>query len=81
MTSPSRPRRAQPAGRGNNPAASRPAPARSTLAAAAVLVGLEIALIAALTAAGIAGTPAVITVIAFALAERIAYVRWFKKKA
>jgi hypothetical protein len=44
------------------------------------LVGLEIVLIAILTAMGITGIPAVTTVVAFALAERIAYVRWFKKK-
>jgi hypothetical protein len=82
MASPSRPCPVQPAGRANsNPAASRLTPARSTLTAIAVLVGLEIALIAALTAIGIAGAPAVITVVAFALAERIAYVRWFKNKA
>jgi hypothetical protein len=66
--------------RGNNPTASRTTPA-STLAAIIVLVGLEIALIAVLTAIGISGAPAVITVVAFALAERIAYVKWFKNKA
>ena len=48
---------------------------RNTLAAIVVLVGLEIALIAILTAMGITGIPAVTTVVAFALAERIAYVR------
>jgi hypothetical protein len=53
---------------------------RNTLAAIVVLVGLEIVLIAILTAMGITGIPAVTTVVAFALAERIAYVRWFKKK-
>jgi hypothetical protein len=67
--------------RGNKPAASRTMPASSTLAAIVVLVGLEIALIAVLTAMGIAGAPAIITVVAFALAERIAYVKWFKNKA
>ncbi|MFD6177336.1 MULTISPECIES: hypothetical protein [unclassified Isoptericola] len=57
------------------------APARTqTAVAVAVLVGLEIALIALLTAAGITGTPAVITVIVFALVERVAYVRWFKRR-
>jgi len=66
--------------RGNNPTTSR-TPARTTLAAIVVLVGLEIALIAVLTAMGVAGAPAVITVVAFALAERIAYVKWFKNKA
>ncbi len=55
-------------------------PARNTLAAIVVLVGLEVALIAILTVIGITGIPAVTTVVAFALAERIAYVRWFKKK-
>ena len=53
---------------------------RNTLAAIVVLVGLEIALIAILTAMGITGIPAVTTVVVFALAERIAYVKWFKKK-
>ena len=48
--------------------------------AIAVLIGLEIVLIAILTAIGITGTPAVIIVIAFALLERLAYVRWFKTK-
>ena len=48
--------------------------------AVAVLIGLEIVLIAILTAIGITGTPAVIIVIAFALLERLAYVRWFKTK-
>ena len=67
--------------RGNKPTASRTTSASSTLAAIVVLVGLEIALIAALTAMGISGAPAVITVVAFALAERLAYVRWFKNKA
>jgi len=63
---------------------SYPASARKpsgTLAAIVVLVGLEIALIAVLTAMGISGAPAVITVVAFALAERLAYVKWFKNKA
>ena len=53
---------------------------RNTLAAVVVLVGLEVAFIAILTATGITGTPAVAIVVAFALAERVAYVRWFKKK-
>lgn len=48
--------------------------------AVAVLIGLEIVLIAILTAIGITGTPAVIIVIAFALLERLAYVRSFKTK-
>jgi len=56
-----------------------PAPAR-TAVAVAVLVGLEIALIALLTAIGVTGTPAVVTVVVFALAERVAYVRWFKRR-
>jgi hypothetical protein len=59
---------------------NRITPAGNTLSAIVVLVGLEIALIAILTAMGIGGIPAVIIVVAFALAERIAYVRWFKKK-
>ena len=59
---------------------NRITPPRNTLAAIVVLVGLEIALIAILTAMGITGIPAVTTVVAFALAERITYVRWFKKK-
>ena len=59
---------------------NRISPARNTLAAIVVLVGLEVALIAILTAMGITGIPAVTTVVAFALAERVAYVRWFKKK-
>ena len=59
---------------------NRITPPRNTLAAIVVLVGLEIVLIAILTAMGITGIPAVTTVVVFALAERIAYVRWFKKK-
>jgi hypothetical protein len=59
---------------------NRITPPRNTLAAIVVLVGLEIVLIAILTAMGITGIPAVTTVVAFALAERIAYVNWFKKK-
>jgi hypothetical protein len=79
MVNPSRPHHGGPAGRGNKPMTNRTTPARNTLAAIVVLVGLEIALIAVLTAIGVAGIPAVIIVVAFALAERIAYVRWFKK--
>lgn len=56
-----------------------PAPAR-TAVADGVLVGLEIALIALLTAIGVTGTPAVVTVVVFALVERVAYVRWFKRR-
>jgi hypothetical protein len=59
---------------------NRITPPRNALAAIVVLVGLEIVLIAILTAMGITGIPAVTTVVAFALAERIAYARWFKKK-
>jgi hypothetical protein len=81
MVNPSRSHRVASAGRGSTPMTNRMTPASNTLAAIIVLVGLEIALIAVLTAMGIAGIPAVIIVVAFALAERIAYVRWFKKKA
>ncbi|GAB6937282.1 hypothetical protein ACQP60_10105 [Isoptericola variabilis] len=57
------------------------APARAqTAVAVTVLVGLEIALIALLTAIGVTGTPAVVTVVVFALVERVAYVRWFKRR-
>src|SRR5690242_3298738 len=66
--------------RREQPMTNRITPPRNTLAAIVVLVGLEIVLIAILTAMGITGIPAVTTVVAFALAERIAYVRWFKKK-
>jgi hypothetical protein len=73
MGAPVRPHRAEPAARALRP--------RSTAAAIVVLVGLEIALIAILTAIGITGTPAVAVVVAFALAERLAYVRWFKRRS
>lgn len=59
---------------------SKPSDAPSQLAAILVLVALEIVVIAILTAIGITGTPAVIIVVIFALLERLAYVRWFKKK-
>ena len=48
--------------------------------AVAVLIALEIVLIAILTAVKITGVPAVIIVVIFALLERLAYVRWFKRK-
>ena len=48
--------------------------------AVAVLIALEIVLIAILTAVEITGIPAVIIVVIFALLERVAYVRWFKRK-
>ena len=48
--------------------------------AVAVLIALEIVLIAILTAVKITGVPAVIIVVIFALLERVAYVRWFKRK-
>ncbi|NUR70940.1 MAG: hypothetical protein HOU81_08975 [Hamadaea sp.] len=53
----------------------------STFAAIAVLIGLEILVIALLTAIGVTGTPAVVAVVAFAFVERVAYVRWFKRRA
>lgn len=52
----------------------------SPVIAVIALVGLEIVLIAILTACGVTGAPAVVAVIVFALLERVAYVRWFKKK-
>ena len=52
----------------------------TSFGAIAVLIALEIVVIAFLTAIGVAGTPAVIAVVGFAFAERIAYVRWFKKR-
>ncbi|KAB2390471.1 hypothetical protein [Actinomadura montaniterrae] len=45
-----------------------------------VLVALEIVVIAILTAIRITGVPAVIIVVIFALLERLAYVRWFKRR-
>lgn len=51
---------------------------RSTIAAIAVLVGLELVVIAALTAIGVTDTPAVVIVVAFAVLERLVYIRWFK---
>ncbi|MFE6996066.1 hypothetical protein ACFVAE_08935 [Microbacterium sp. NPDC057659] len=42
-------------------------------------MGLEMLLIAFLTAIGVRGVPAVVIVVVFALVERIAYVRWFKR--
>ena len=48
--------------------------------AVAVLIALEIVLIAILTAVKITGVPAVIIVVIFALLERVAYGRWFKRK-
>ena len=48
--------------------------------AVAVLIALEIVLIAILTAVKVTGVPAVIIVVIFALLERVAYVRWFKRK-
>ena len=50
------------------------------IVAVAVLIALEIVLIAILTAVKITGIPAVIIVVIFALLERVAYVRWFKRK-
>ncbi len=50
------------------------------IVAIGVLVGLEIVLIAILTAVKITGTPAVVVVVVFAVLERIAYVRWFKRR-
>jgi hypothetical protein len=52
------------------------APVAGRLAASSTA---ETALIAIPTGIGITGTPAVAIVVAFALAERLAYVRWFKK--
>ncbi|MDM4764425.1 hypothetical protein QT381_15620 [Galbitalea sp. SE-J8] len=49
------------------------------LGAVVVLIGLEIALVALLTAVGVKGAPAVVIVVVFALVERVAYVLWIKQ--